>query len=634
MPAIASLSRKAAPKAAPSSSPDHHSTSASTPLTSSAAFPSLSPDNGDDHQTSRHNNFKLSTPNHSSNNGSSSNSHNGSHPSSSSTALHPDSSSSRTLANGPGAPGDKSNFEAFEIEDDDEDLEAQREGCRTRIFPFDTLKYCCPTWIDCIPGPFRVLQGWTHLILLVGVYSTTLLMVWCLLQLYGDIQAASRRSTQARVEKAELQSLETILSLVSVTPCMWYFLQTIRQYDQDLNEKKKEVQSKRKELMADFQTVLGSLDDFLGETLRKTLDTAELGFELKQREFSRFLEELMREWGEDMNSPSMVAELRRFCVNWSFLFAECSIHPLDRPRLVATKAELDQCATLGTIFNKMRTGCEEAQAEFIMSKKKNDEELCKENRRMFEKLTSKGNVACKVSGSLKPACFGNGLSWITFGCTNGAELRARYETDEGFFPKVIPYGLGHIIFLSMSHIWLIVAVAAFPALFAWELVMPNTRISTLAVWAFIEVCLIVVLFRFEDIDLVSQLQREIADLKREKAQILEQNIKMKEDWSEAQVCTDIWIYRTLPRLTVYSEVHSYFENASLTQFAQDLNAANEALEKLDKRLPPLQEWRNDGGLEIAHKKEFRQIISNVSRQRTLADVLGQLEKQGLPWEEC
>merc|ERR1740121_1303860 len=60
-------------------------------------------------------------------------------------------------------------------------------------------------------------------------------------------------------------------------------------------------------------------------------------------------------------------------------------------------------------------------------------------------------------------------------------------------------------------------------------------------------CLIVMLIRFEQVDVLQQLEREVKTLAKQNEAVEGQSVRMREFWSNCQQLTELWLYRTLPR---------------------------------------------------------------------------------------
>merc|ERR550525_2170724 len=109
-----------------------------------------------------------------------------------------------------------------------------------------------------------------------------------------------------------------------------------------------------------------------------------------------------------------------------------------------------------------------------------------------------------------------------------------------------------------------------------------------------EICLLVMLYRFEEIDIIQQLEREVKELAKQNKQVEQQREKMREFWSNTQQLTELWLYRTVPRLDLYKELHSQLEDENEEDLLTNMTGANNALEMLENNLGALEAWRNDG----------------------------------------
>merc|ERR1719422_2115859 len=106
-------------------------------------------------------------------------------------------------------------------------------------------------------------------------------------------------------------------------------------------------------------------------------------------------------------------------------------------------------------------------------------------------------------------------------------------------------------------------------------------------------CNVVVLINFENIDVVQKLEREVKELEEQNQQVGEQREKMKEFWGNTQNLTELWLYRTVPRLDLYKELHSQLEDENEEDLLTNITGANNALEALETNLGALECWRND-----------------------------------------
>jgi len=136
--------------------------------------------------------------------------------------------------------------------------------------------------------------------------------------------------------------------------------------------------------------------------------------------------------------------------------------------------------------------------------------------------------------------------------------------------------------------------------------------------------LLVCLIRFEDIDVIQQLEREVKELVKQNEHVEQQRSTMREFWMSAQNLTELWLYRTVPRLDLLKEMHSQLEEASQEDLLMHISGANQCVEDLDRKLGAIKAWRNDGDLRTEDKKAFGKVINNLCQEQDFVEVLNKL----------
>merc|ERR1712154_568409 len=104
---------------------------------------------------------------------------------------------------------------------------------------------------------------------------------------------------------------------------------------------------------------------------------------------------------------------------------------------------------------------------------------------------------------------------------------------------------------------------------------------------------------------------EVKELAKQNKHVEEQRERMRDFWNNAQQLTELWLYRTVPRLDLYKEVHSQLEDAEDKDVLVNISGVNQKLEDLDKHLGKLEDWRNDGVLKTDAKKHFGKAINQL-----------------------
>lgn len=244
------------------------------------------------------------------------------------------------------------------------------------------------------------------------------------------------------------------------------------------------------------------------------------------------------------------------------------------------------------------------------------------------------------------------MSWIT--CSRSLScLWSSSDSDDGF-PKNMACLCARVVILSRDHAQLMIGFlcGVFVGLRAFWIITSHavkagsddasedlkSKTPTVALGftlTFLEVvaaeiCLLVCLARFEDIDVVQQLEREVKELVEQNKHVENQREKMREFWTSAQNLTELWLYRTVPRLDMLKEMHSQLEEASQTDLLMHISGANQCVEDLEAKLGDIQAWRNDDGLKTEakikteHKKEFSKAINNLCQVSDFKEMLNKL----------
>merc|ERR1712238_273510 len=153
---------------------------------------------------------------------------------------------------------------------------------------------------------------------------------------------------------------------------------------------------------------------------------------------------------------------------------------------------------------------------------------------------------------------------------------------------------------------------------------PYTGVSFFS-FAVLQLVVFLLLVKFEEIDVVQRLEKEVQELKAQNVKVESQSEKMKEFWGNAQNLTELWLYRTVPRLDLYKEIHSQLEDSTTKEeLLSNMSSANKALKALENNLGNLQAWRNDGDLNQDDKKAFGRNINELCQFDELNEMLVQL----------
>ncbi|CAK9079005.1 unnamed protein product [Durusdinium trenchii] len=365
--------------------------------------------------------------------------------------------------------------------------------------------------------------------------------------------------------------VKEILSLVFITPCIWYILTIIGQYDDRLQAKQRAAKVEKENLARSYNDLLSDMDGLLSKSAESSAGLAERTFESKRRDFQRFLErvkERYKVFAGTKDAEQVLRQFKRFCSNWLKVFEECSIDPIHYPKKVINEKEpgsdLSRCQVADLCLDRLK----KTEVRFISTQRDQDAQLLRKNKNEFRRMTEKERAS-------RPRQF-----------------YVRSSPTKDSYPKEIRCGCGQLVILSMEHARLLIGVFIGAALFAClrgcsALQRRLRRSSTFLILSTTdllaaEICLIVMLMRFEELDIIQQLEREVKELARQNEQVEKQREKMTEFWSNAQQLTELWLYRTVPRLDLYKEVHNQLEDCSKEDLLTHMAGANQQLEDGDR----------------------------------------------------
>lgn len=504
-------------------------------------------------------------------------------------------------------------------------------AARGRCFPFEPFR-CCPSPVKMLlPGTWQRIQDWTHLILVIGVLACIALVVQTFMHLYYG--------------PWEMFCAKEILTLVFILPCTMYCIRIIGQYDDRLQAKQLAAKQQKENLTKAYNDLLADMDGLLSKSTESSAGLAEKSFESKRRDFARFLERAKVRYatfykGTKADSEQLLKEFKRFCANWLNVFAECSIDPVNRPKHVVTKEELNRCTNLAEVADLCLERLKVTEVRFISQQRDQDAQFLRRNRNEIRRYSNEDARLALPAPATAPAAARSanrkrGVSWFSLGCGHGCRFNRSPHPDG--FPREMRCGCCRLVVLSKEHWMLMTGIFVGWAIIA--LVIAQLAVSgkikeisqdTSGLFEIFEVllaqtCLIVMLIRFEELDTIQQLEREVRELEHQNVQVQQQREKMGEFWNNVQQLTELWLYRTVPRLDLYKEVHSQLEDAPSEDLLVSISGANQQLEDLDRSIGALDVWRGDGSIGADDKKRFAKAINQICQEQDFDDLLVKLE---------
>jgi hypothetical protein len=418
-------------------------------------------------------------------------------------------------------------------------------------------------------------------------------------------------------------------------------MSVIGQYDDRLLNKQRDCQLKKETLTRSYNDLLSDMDALLTKSAESSAGLAERSFESKRRDFQRFLERAKQRFSAG-NTPQhkgeadqLLKQFRCFCINWLKVFEECSIDPIHFPKQVVTPEELLRCTNIGEVCDLCLERLRVTEVRFITIQRDEDMKMLKKNQNELRRITtdqssaSEGRTAPVKQIMDAASTARSGCSWCSCGLT-GCHVNGGGDAEDGF-PKECRCVCARMVLLSREHFVLIcgfVASIALIALRTMHFVNDHEDSNDLIqlILAVVSIfSILVMLVRFEEIDVIQQLEREVKQLAINTAQVEQQRQRMREFWTNAQQLTELWLYRTVPRLDLYKELHSQIEDVPTEDALQSIIGANQQLEELSHHLGPLENWRSNGAVSLDEKKAFGKAINQICQEADLPVILKKLE---------
>lgn len=553
-------------------------------------------------------------------------------------------------------------------ERDPEDLSPPRSAC----CPFALCSCCPPVVRSMIPGTLQKIQDWTHMALILGFVGSAVLTCKVLAQLLGQ-----RKCTT-------LWCVEEVLVLMTL-PAGFYIIKMIGTYDEEIQEKERHIAMKKKELSMAYDSLIASMDDLLGKAAESSATMAERSFESKRRDFQRFLERAEAKYSTIVatqgDTEMMLQQFRAFVQRWLAVFEECSVDPIHRPKRVVTDAELYRCRNIGQVASLTLERLKATEVRFISSQRDKDAKELKGFRRHVGTLGSHSvptqaalpasqpleiELAVQSRPDAKTATLsygsgseGEGSDTDSFsGRPKSWERKPQAPQERSYLPcdwlqvgifgcdcpgccqrkpegfertrRVFQCILCQVVILSRSHVMLMFGFCWTILIIGFEMLpildtKPDIPMALVALSYWL--CISVLLVRFEQIDVIQRLEREVNELAAESQRIEARKEQMVKFWNDMQQLTDLWLHRTVPRLDLLKEVQGHLEDAPVEDVLALMAGANTRLKDLENALPEIGLWRGDN--ELLHeerKKQFAERVERLCHEETLPKILHGINK--------
>jgi hypothetical protein len=360
-------------------------------------------------------------------------------------------------------------------------------------------------------------------------------------------------------------------------------------------------------------------------------DLAENRFGSYRRDFEKFLRHARSRYSDlesshKVDKNDLLANFRTLVLNWLNVFAECSIDPIHNPKRILRDEEIHACLNIASICDLLEPRLNCTEQDFIKLQQEKDKRQLNRYRKEIRRLTASLTDPNMLEN-------GNSSSFSSNGSGNSFENQrtelGRGRSTDGY-RKEARFGSVRFALVSRTHARLLLG-------FAFGLLIIALRVERdffsgkqahisgsgsrmLFETIIVQICMFVLLIRFEELDEVQRLQKEIRDLQKAEAEVSQHKQKMYEFWSAVQELADVWIYRTIPRMVLYNELFVLLRDAPDGKVVPWMQKANSCLSQLELNIGSLDGWRTEGSLKLVAKKAFGKEINRLCQSQSFEKI--------------
>jgi len=491
---------------------------------------------------------------------------------------------------------------------------SEEEGL-SQFFPLHLFTCCSPTVQFLFPSTYAKIQSPIHLTLVIGSLASAIMLVKTLYSAY-----------RYGCTNSLCHSVFVMFAIVSGH----YFVQTIKQYDECLIKKQKELKKGVQKLERTYQETTEDMDHCLARAVTSTVELAEQSFEAKQRLFARFI---MR-FGMRLEKTGLTGvpldrlfnELRTFLLHWFDVFAECSIDPIDAPNRVFDDPTLKSCCSNAELADYVKDKLDVVEVRFVSKQRELDSNEISKGRELWQsikrshavRMFKRGTKEQETEQTLKMesgvydeddghTAWADACISLSPTCQFGWE---KNEDSRDGFPYHLRFACFSFVFLSPAHVEII--LGAFIGLCLLVREAPSRNFAVISNIVICLICLLCVLLDFSNIDAVRRLEQELEELKYAEVRLEHKRQRIISFFETTHKLADLWLHRTVPRLELMGQFHNHVEDAELKDIPDLLSSINESFKPLNDSLPPLSLWKGETVLSVSRKKQYGKKLMDLA----------------------
>jgi hypothetical protein len=443
-------------------------------------------------------------------------------------------------------------------------------------------------------------------------------------------------------------------------PSLISFISYIREYQQDLLEKRRTLAIEANNLVSEYNKQAEEMNERCRQIAENANDFAGSALNRDANSFKRFLSHAHRA-SDIYSDEATVQQLRQFIINWFQTFSTTVIRPESNPVWANIQNDMQRCTTVESLCDAARSRVDQIsigfkfqetdQMSFIDDRDTDEigeQDLeanerkcgvtwiklhgCVRAKRLYHERPVTYAVMCAEMRQGRPGLDEQQLrsEWRSLRQVQGIGCQ-RASTPNGM-PFEVMFGCGKLRVLSWTHVNFLILVFVDIALLMYEALAQ--RWFSVGLVLINEICVISVLACFEQIDEIARLEKDIEQKREQVHEVADKREKANKDWDQVHRLHELWKYRTLPTLSVMHKVTEYLEDKGsqgkwepqdhFKGAADFLQHANQSLDCLNIKLGSLESWR-ERTEPLA--EEWKETIGRQLRAcESEGNVIGLLDK--------
>lgn len=424
------------------------------------------------------------------------------------------------------------------------------------------------------------------------------------------------------------------ISAVVLIPSSMYFFRTIGNYDEQLREKKQRHQEEVESLIENINQQVKEMNELCRQITENANEFATGRFNDKCDQFSRFLKGVKNYNADLYVDADMFEEMKNFILGWFKVFSGSLINPAESPMVRGIEEEVRRCTTIQALCDAALVRLGSSKVAFKMQVPAETPMLTPAAQRGVPSFTSLHAIEDGTARSGgQDATYLCGVSWCQCGRWRGC--RREWGRSSNSMPLSIFCCCCKFKILSRQHFNLIVAFFIDIGLMVFE--VATDRWTSLILVAINEICIISMLACFEQINEIALLEQQIHVYEMRNVEVGKRRDEARENWEKVQQLHDLWLYRTLPSLSIMGKIQHYLADQDLDrknkladghkpadERATFLRLANQSLDCLDRKLGPIDDWRSNGPLAEGWKESIGKQLKDCEAESDLHQLIGRL----------